>query len=111
MRLSEWHYQPRHVNPRIQSKPALGMYEKAIRDLEIDIEKSRAVGDKMRDCAICKKTACRGFLIGTNEKRDIIAKVKQGAFCNIRYAAGLYESAQMIVSEGKQGRIIGFKKN
>ena len=45
-------------------KPETGLFEQAIRDYDIDMAGSYAIGDKMRDCAICEKTPCRGFLIG-----------------------------------------------
>ena len=45
-------------------KPETGLFEQAIRDYDIDMAGSYAIGDKMRDCAICEKTQCRGFLIG-----------------------------------------------
>ena len=47
-------------------KPDTGLFEKAARDFDIDMSASFAVGDKLRDCAICEKTQCRGFLIGGN---------------------------------------------
>ncbi len=47
-------------------KPETGLFEQAIRDYDIDLAGSYAIGDKMRDCAICEKTPCRGFLIGGN---------------------------------------------
>jgi len=45
-------------------KPGIAMFEKAIREFDIDPEKSYAIGDKERDLEICKTTAIRGFLIG-----------------------------------------------
>lgn len=32
MRLSEWHYQPRHVNPRIQVNRAKALYFRQLND-------------------------------------------------------------------------------
>lgn len=78
-------------------KPALGMYNKAIEDFNIDIDQSWAIGDKIRDCSICKETGCRGFLIGNNEKKEVIEAVKSGKFCNIDYAQDLYSAAKTIV--------------
>lgn len=45
-------------------KPALGMYEQAIRNYDIDLANSWTIGDKPRDCLLCEKTECRGFLVG-----------------------------------------------
>ena len=77
-------------------KPALGMYEEAIREFDIDLSQSFAVGDKLRDCSICESTACRGFLIGSNEKEEIIQQVKQKQIERVEYAADLYECAVRI---------------
>jgi D-glycero-D-manno-heptose 1,7-bisphosphate phosphatase len=79
-------------------KPALGMYLQAIKDFDIDIENSWAIGDKIRDCFICENTKCQGFLIGKNEKSEIIDAVKDNKYKNLRYAVDLLESAKMIVS-------------
>ena len=34
-------------------KPKLGMYRQAVTDYNIELEQSYAIGDKIRDCAIC----------------------------------------------------------
>lgn len=44
-------------------KPETGLFYKAAVELDIDIDNSIAIGDKMRDLAICDETMCRGFLI------------------------------------------------
>lgn len=79
-------------------KPKLGMYQQAIADLDIDVNLSFAVGDKIRDCAICQQTNCEGFLIAENEKAEIITQVKNGGMAHVRYADNLYESAKIIVN-------------
>lgn len=80
-------------------KPALGLYERAIKELNIEVEQSFAIGDKIRDCYICEKTNCRGYLIGTNEKAEIIESVKRCEYKNIEYADNLFLAARMIVEE------------
>ena len=45
-------------------KPETGLFERAVHDFDIDLSLSYAVGDKERDCSICLKSECRGFLIG-----------------------------------------------
>ncbi len=79
-------------------KPKLGMYRQAIRDHQIQVSQSFTIGDKIRDCEICHKTNCKGFLIGTNEKPEVIEKVKTGKYERIRYAVNLAEAAEMILS-------------
>ena len=48
-------------------KPKLGMYYQAAKDWNIDFAQSIAIGDNLRDCAICQAEAARsassGFLI------------------------------------------------
>ena len=77
-------------------KPKLGMYYKAISEYEIDVENSYAIGDRLRDCAICKSTLCQGFLIGTTEKDEIIQKVKFQQIHGVGYATNLLEAAKVI---------------
>ena len=50
-------------------KPETGLFERAVHDFDIDLSLSYAVGDKERDCSICLKSECRGFLIG----RDVMS--------------------------------------
>lgn len=79
-------------------KPKLGMFEKAIREHDIDVAKSYAVGDKIRDCAICEVTDCKGFLIADQEEKSVIDRVKRGEVRNVMYAANLAECADRILS-------------
>ena len=51
-------------------KPKLELFERAIKDFNIDLSQSFAIGDKPRDCAICEVTNCRGFLITKNMQKD-----------------------------------------
>ncbi len=78
-------------------KPALGMYEKAIKDFNIDLSRSFVIGDRIRDCAICKNTECRGYLISQTEKSEIIENVKAGKYRNLDYKADLNECAKHII--------------
>ncbi len=56
-------------------KPKLGLFERAISDLCIDLKQSYAIGDKYRDLAICEKSEVKGFLIGENVESENIAPV------------------------------------
>lgn len=103
--IAKTYYCPHLPNAKIEKyrktcvcrKPALGMYEQAVRDLNIDLSRSYSIGDKIRDCAICEKTKCNGFLIGNNEKEEVIEKVRTGRYPRIRYAKTLLESAKRII--------------
>ena len=78
-------------------KPKLGMYIQAIRDFNIDLSSSYAIGDKIRDCAICESSNCKGFLIANNEKVEVINYVKAGRIKHVSYANDLLECAKRIV--------------
>lgn len=101
IRISKVYYCPHHPNAIIGRyrkkcncrKPALGMYEKAVREYGINLAESYTIGDKIRDCAICEKTNCRGYLISTNEKKSIINDVIDGKYTRIKYKNNLLEAA------------------
>ncbi len=80
-------------------KPKLGMYRQAVIDHNIDFSISYAVGDKLRDCSICKTTACKGFLIGENEEEKIIDKVKKGLIRNVFYSKDLLSFSKIVIKE------------
>ena len=80
-------------------KPSLGMYEQAIKEFDIDLSRSFAIGDKIRDCSICEKTDCRGFLISNNEKAEIIKGVQEGAYRSVLYATTFLECAKEILNK------------
>ena len=77
-------------------KPRLGMYERAIEEYRLDVEKCVAVGDKFRDCAVALKYPMKAFLIGTNEKTDLVNSVKCGEYNNIFYAETLYNVVEKL---------------
>jgi D-glycero-D-manno-heptose 1,7-bisphosphate phosphatase len=80
-------------------KPKLGMYERAIKDWNIDVGNSYAIGDRLRDCSICEKTDCQGFLVGSTEDKEVIDKVKAGKVKSVSYATDLYTTAREIVKK------------
>ena len=80
-------------------KPKLGMYEQAVKDFDIDISNSWAIGDKIRDCAICERTGCKGFLVANNEKIEIINAVRCGDIERVDYAENLLGAAKKIVED------------
>lgn len=80
-------------------KPKLGMFEDAIEEFWIDLGKSYAIGDKIRDSTLCHECGCQGYLIGNHEKLEVVKRVKDGAYPNIRWAEDLLRCAQDIVSK------------
>lgn len=79
-------------------KPALGMYRRAAAEHQITFNGSYAIGDKLRDCAVCEATGCHGFLIESNESQAVINAVKQGAHPDVEYAENLLECAKKIAA-------------
>ena len=80
-------------------KPKLGLYLQAIKDYNLNLNSCYAIGDKLRDCAICNASECKGFLIGTNEKMETIQAVKKGKYSNLSYTETLLEAAKSIVAK------------
>lgn len=80
-------------------KPGLGLFWQAAREWQVDWAHSYAIGDKLRDCAICKQTACRGFLIDTNESPAVLQAVQAGQEPSVRWAADLAACAAFIEQE------------
>jgi len=105
VKISKVYYCPHHPNALFEKykiececrKPKLGMYEKAIREFDIDLSKSFAIGDKIRDISICEFTLCRGFLISSLEEEKTIEKVKTGMYLNVKYADSLFHAVEEIV--------------
>ena len=74
-------------------KPGLELFEKAIKEHDIDVEHSIAVGDKIRDLEICKNGKTRGFLVYSEPKR----------INNIIYVeGGISEVADMLRIENEE---------
>ena len=103
--ISAFYYCPHHPKAKIVKyrkectcrKPALGLYEKAIKDLDIDVKSSWAIGDKIRDCSICEVMGCRGILIENNESNEVINQVKAGEFKRLEYMPDLLAASKRIV--------------
>lgn len=94
-------------------KPKLGLFAEAITEHNIDLSRSYAIGDKLRDLAICERQkghdfsdiysdcACRGFLVGHKDSEEVIDSVRAGDMKNIRYVESLYDAALEIVKTGE----------
>ena len=79
-------------------KPSIGLFGKAVKDLDLDLSASYAIGDRLRDLEICRRSECRGFLINTTESEAVRDGVGNGAYPNIRYATDLAEAASVILN-------------
>ncbi len=100
------YYCPHHPGAKVKEyrkecncrKPGLGLFEDAIREHNIDLSLSYAVGDKLRDVAICQSTTCRGYLVGNKENLEVIKQVKANNVNNVKYSKNLLECAEDILS-------------
>jgi D-glycero-D-manno-heptose 1,7-bisphosphate phosphatase len=50
-------------------KPKLEMFCRVVAELDIDLDNSFAVGDRMRDLRICEVSGCRGYLVGDTTRQ------------------------------------------
>ncbi|NBJ92064.1 D-glycero-alpha-D-manno-heptose-1,7-bisphosphate 7-phosphatase [Parablautia muri] len=103
------YYCPHHPDALIEKyrkdcscrKPGVKLFMQAVRALHIDLEGSYAVGDKMRDLEICKRSAVKGFLLYSNSKEG-----KQADEMNIkRIQGGILEAAEDIQKENEHAAL------
>lgn len=84
-------------------KPQLGLFYKAIKDFNIDVSQSFAIGDKMRDLSICQQKECQGVLIGNNEDSMTLNKVRKGDCKNIVYKNNIEDCIEFIINHESFG--------
>ena len=104
VRIEKIYYCPHHpqaIVPKYRlecncRKPRLELYYRAAREYNINIDNSIAIGDKMRDLCICMESGCKGFLVGTNEEKSRIIKVKSGSYKGIGYGVDLLQIATLL---------------
>ena len=88
--IEQVYYCPHIGNECDCRKPKLGLFYRAQKDYDIDFSKSYAIGDKLRDLAICEKEDVKGFLL-SEDNEEVGPK--------IRKCKNLLEAAQMIKEE------------
>lgn len=107
IKISKVYYCPHLPDAKIEKyrvececrKPKLGMYEAAIKEFDIDLNHSWAIGDKIRDLAICEKTGCRGFLVEHNEKEEVISSIKINKYNYFKYADNLLTAVNVLLRQ------------
>ena len=52
-------------------KPKLKLFYDAIKEFNVDLDNSYAIGDKLRDLSICKETNVKGILLNAKDKDHI----------------------------------------
>lgn len=73
VKISKYYYCP-HVDEDCCDcrKPGLKLFYDAIREFDIDVDKSFAIGDKIRDLTICFETPVKGILLNdTSDNIDV----------------------------------------
>lgn len=104
--ISHVYYCPHHPEASIAKyrmncscrKPGVKLFEQAVKDYNLDLSRCVAIGDKIRDCAICSETECRGYLINNNEKDEIINRAKAGDYKNVKYAPSMTEAVMDLLN-------------
>ena len=89
-------------------KPGLELFYRAVKDFNIDLSQSFAIGDKERDCSICDKhTGCRGFLLRGDKSSVVksqVATVKEAMkneeSRDYPIVSNLLEAARLIILVG-----------
>ena len=92
------YYCPHHPEARVEAyrkecgcrKPGLGLFYKAASELGLDLDRSIAVGDRVRDLEICRHSGCRGYLVGNGDDGEPLP-------IPVRRAADLAAAARDIV--------------
>ncbi|MBQ9437969.1 MAG: HAD family hydrolase [Lachnospiraceae bacterium] len=80
-------------------KPGTALFMQAVQKYRIDLSRSYAIGDRLRDVSICKGTDCQGFLIGNTESLETVEAVRKGDVKNVSYVASLFEAAIKICAK------------
>ncbi len=69
--ISKYYYCPHVDNDNCGCrKPKLGLFEDAIKEFDIDLDNSFAIGDKIRDLSICINTGVKGILISREYRNN-----------------------------------------
>ena len=92
--IDKYYYCPHIGNDCNCRKPKLGLFYQAQKDFDIDFSKSYAIGDKIRDLAICEKEQVKGFLL------DMVPEIESK---NIRKCKNLYEAVNLIKKDEQNG--------
>ena len=86
-------HHPDHTGPCVCRKPGPGMYERAARELDLDLEISFYVGDKASDVQPALRFGGTGILVRTGYGRDAERSLPSG----VRVADDLEGAARLIL--------------
>lgn len=73
------YYCPHHPESKIEKyrkdcqcrKPGTALFKQAAEELQIELEKSYAIGDKIRDLKICEEYSMQGILLGDDSEEMV----------------------------------------
>lgn len=77
-------------------KPGTKLFWQAQEDLQVDMEHSYAIGDKMRDIAICWESGVQGIVLDEEESVSFCCNIKYSEKKPIWKCHNLYEAAKKI---------------
>lgn len=80
-------------------KPKIGMFRQAICDYNIDLNQSYSIGDKLRDTTIRDYSINKCYLVGVNEKSEIINEVKNGKYEKVCYVKNFMDAVRDIIKQ------------
>ncbi len=92
--IDKFYYCPHHKHGTVAPynidcncrKPKLGMFEKAIKDFEIDLENSIMVGDKISDVLAGNNIGCKkSYLVKTGHGTEELAKFSASENSNLKF--------------------------
>ena len=107
--ISEVCFCPHHLNGIVKKyavkcrcrKPGTELFWQAQEKFRIDMGRSYAIGDKMRDVSICQESDVQGILLGESGN-DIPNIDKQDVQGTIWRCGNLFEAAKRIAEESKK---------
>lgn len=107
--ISEVYYCPHHPDGIVKKyaaicgcrKPGTELFWKAQKTFQIDMGRSYAIGDRMRDISICRESGVQGIILGKSEEK--IPNIgKQDNRGTIWRCVSLFEAVGRIVEENNK---------
>jgi D-glycero-D-manno-heptose 1,7-bisphosphate phosphatase len=100
--IHKFYYCPHHVDGTIEEyrqdcycrKPNPGMIEEAVREFDIDVKNSFAIGDKSSDIEAGHRAGCKTILLASE---DHLNKEREGALIADYIATDLYEAVKLLL--------------
>lgn len=99
------YYCPNHVDGKVRRftrdtscrKPAVGMLELAVRDLDIDLDRSAMVGDQMTDVEFANRAGIPAVLVATGKGAEHLEKSRERGLLVAAHVPGIVEAVRWIL--------------